>query len=171
MRYRLNNSAFFLMIAALLHISCASTVRLFQQKDIPTTVLNDPALEKKVLVASRSSKFKTAVNAKLRTAFENRPVYVKFTGIGNLQREEIQQYDAVVMLNQCMGQKMDPDVIRFLDGQKEQGKMIVVTTSAAGNRQPKMKGGNFDAVSSASKKSRVDDVAGRVIEKVNVLIE
>ncbi|MBN1996677.1 hypothetical protein JW935_03930 [candidate division KSB1 bacterium] len=62
---------------------------MFPNKDIPSSELNEPTLNKKVPVASRSSEFKQAVNAKLRDAFKDWPVYVKFIGLGNLKNEDV----------------------------------------------------------------------------------
>jgi len=168
---RLNNLFFIILLVSLFQVYCSVPHRVLPQKNMPASELNEPTLDKKVLVASRYSEFKEAIIEKLKEVFKDQPVYIKFVGLGELEKEDAKQYYAVVMINKCMAWQMDRNVIGFLKRYEDQGNMIVLTTSGAGNWLPKMEGRNFDAISSASKKAKVDEVAGQIIDKVNSLIE
>jgi hypothetical protein len=167
----LNTLFFLILIISLFQVYCSVPHRVLPQKDMPASELNEPSLDKKVLVASRYSEFKEAVIEKLKEAFKDQPVYIKFIGLGDLEQEDAKRYNAVVMINKCMAWQMDRNVIGFVKRYKDQGNMIVLTTSGDGNWLPKMEGRNFDAISSASKQANVDKVAGQIIDKVNSFVQ
>ena len=162
---------FIILIISLFQVYCSVPHRVLPQKDMPASELNEPTLDKKVLVASRYSEFKEAVIGKLRDTFKDQPVYIKFIGLGDLEEEDAKQYDAVVMINKCMAWQMDRNVIGFLKRFEDQGNIIVLTTSGDGNWLPKMEERNFDVISSASEKANVDKVADQIIEKVNSFVQ
>lgn len=161
---------FIILVATLFLWQCSVPHRVLPHKDIQPGELNESFLEKKVLIASRSSAFKQAVVEKIKEAFQDKSVYVKFIGLGEIEQEKAEQYGAIVMINTCMSWDMDRSVHGFLDRYQDHSNMIVLTTSGDGNWLPKMKGRNFDVVSSASKKVKVEEVANQIIEKIKALI-
>jgi hypothetical protein len=154
----------------IIQLSCAVPRLLWPQVDIQPYELNAPWLEKKILVASRSSEFKDAVVEKIREAFKDEPVYMRFIGINQLEQEHDADYTAVVLINTCIAWGMDPDVVTFLDHYEGQGNIIVLTTSGDGDWLPDMGGRTFDAISSASEKPRIDGVADEIINKIRLLL-
>ncbi len=163
---------FGVLLASVMQLSCFSVPHLiWPQKDIKVAEVNEPTLEKKVLVASRSSEFKDAVVGKIKEAFKGEPVYIKFIGVELLEKEKAADYDAIAMINTCMSWDMDRNVKGFLKRHEDQSNMIVLTTSGGGDWMPKMKGRNFDAVSAASKKEKVDEVAGDIVGKIRILLQ
>jgi len=144
---------------------CFSVPHLFwPQKDIKTVELNKNSSQK-VLIASRSSEFKDALVDKIKESFKDKPIYIKFIGLEGLKKEKDEKYNAVVMLNTCLSWDMDRNVKSFLKRHKDQSNMIVLTTSGDGNWKPKMKDQSFDAISAASKKENIDQVADIIITK------
>jgi hypothetical protein len=162
---------FVVLIVSLFQIHCSVPHRVLPHKDIQPSELNQPSLDKKILVASRSSEFKQAIVDKIKEAFQEKPVYVKFIGVREIKKEDAAQYHAIVMINTCMSWDMDRSVHGFLDRYKDHSNMIVLTTSGDGGWLPKMKGRNFDAISSASKKVKIDEVANKIIDRINSLID
>jgi len=161
-----------LLSVSIMQVSCFSVPHLFwPQKDIQPTELNEPSLGKKVLVDSRSSEFKDAVVKKIGEAFKDEPIYVKFIGLEQLEKEDGANYAAVVLINKCMSWDMDRNVNAFLKRYKEQSNIIVLTTSGDGGWLPKMKGRNFDAISSASQEDKIDEIADEIISKVRLLLQ
>lgn len=155
-----------IVVAILLQTLGISVPHLFwPKKDIETSELNQPSLEKKVLVASRSSEFKNAIIEKIREEFKNDSVYFKFAGLKKLKGEEADSYNAIVLINTCMAGGMDPIVKRFVKNRKD-NKTIVLTTSGDGVWIPKIKDQSFDAVATASKKDKVDSMAKEIIDKI-----
>lgn len=163
---------FGVLLVSVMQLSCFSVPHLiWPQKDIEISEVNEPALEKKVLVASRSSEFKDAVVGKIKEAFKDEQVYMKFIGVELLEKEKATDYDAIVMINTCMSWDMDRNVKGFLKRHEDQSNMIVLTTSGGGDWMPKMKGRNFDAVSAASKKEKVDEIASNIVDKIRLLLQ
>ena len=172
MRRRLSIFGTILILNIFFQISCVSVPHMIlPQKDIQPGELNEPGLDKKILVASRYSDFKQTIVEKIKTAFQDESVYIKFIGLGQIEEENADQYNAVVMINTCMSWDMDRNVHGFLKRYKDHSNMIILTTSGDGNWLPKMKGRNFDAISSASKKANADEVANEIITKINSRLE
>jgi len=160
-----------LLSLSLIQIACVSVPHLiWPQKDIQPSELNKPSLEKRILVASRSSEFKDTVVNKIRGDFQNESVYMKFIGLEQLEKEDGTNYAAIVMINTCMSWDMDRNVKSFLKRHNDQSNMIVLTTSGDGDWLPKMKEQNFDAISSASKEDNVDVIADKIVNKIRVLL-
>ena len=88
------------------------------KKDIETSELNQTSLEKKVLVASRSSEFKNAIIETIREEFKNDSIYFKFTGLKKLNGEDTDSYNAAILINTCMAGGMDPIAKGFLSSKK-----------------------------------------------------
>lgn len=149
---------------------CYAPQYIFRQRDIQPYEMNMPTQPKKILVASRSTEFKDAVVERIKGSFQGKRVYLKFIGIENLKDENGGDYDAVVILNTCMNWTMDRHVEAFLKRHPYQGNMIILTTSGDGDWLPSMKERTFDAVSSASKIDRVDEIAKRILERVQQLL-
>lgn len=159
-----------LIIICMIQLSCAVPRLLWPQVDIQSYELNDPLLEKRLLVASRSSEFKNAIIEKIRQALEDEPVYMRFIGIDQLQQETEGNYTAIVLINTCIAWGLDPDVEAFLDHHRDQKNVIVLTTSGDGDWLPDMEGRTFDAISSASEKADIDMVAGQIIAKIRLIL-
>lgn len=150
--------------------TCYTPQVIWPQRDILASGQNDPSLQKRVLVASRSSEYKDAVVEKIREAFKNERVYFKFIGIEDLEAENGSDYSAVVMISTCMGWTLDRVVNDFLNRHDDQGNMILLTTSGNGGWVPELKGRNFDAVSAASLMGQIDMVAGYIAGKIQKLL-
>jgi len=165
-------SVVIILAASMMQLSCSAPHYFWPQKNAPMSELNKPSLGKKVLVAARSSEFKDAVVDKVKSAFMGEPVYMKFIGIDQLKKEKSKDYSAMVVINTCMSWGMDRHVKGFLKKHKEdQSRTIVLTTSGDGDWKPKMKEPSFDAISSASKKNKVDEVADEIIAKMRALLQ
>jgi len=78
-----------LLLVSIAQLSCFSVShRIWPQNDIQPNELNESSLEKKVLIASRSSEFKDAIVAKIGKNFKDKPIYVKFIGLDQLKKED-----------------------------------------------------------------------------------
>ncbi|NNL41859.1 MAG: hypothetical protein HKO79_05150 [Desulfobacterales bacterium] len=160
-----------LLFSILLFSGCTAPQYFWPQEDIGFQELNQPTLEKKILIASHNTEFKTNVVNKIKDAFLNKDVYIKISGLENLENEDANQYSAVVLLNTAMGWKADRKVRSFLVRFGKLNHIIVLTTSdtadvtadTGGDRQ-------IDAITSASSKDETEEVANNIINKINTLI-
>ena len=154
-----------------MQLGCSAPHLFWPQEDIKSYELKASSLEKRVLVASRSSEFKDAIVDHIRDAFKDEPVYLKFIGINQLNKEDGSNYAALVLINTTMSWGMDLDVKAFLNRHQDHKHMIVLTTSGDGGWLPKLEGRNYDAISSASRRADVDAVAGTITTKVQRLLQ
>jgi len=152
-------------------VQCGAPHWFWPQKDVSFHEVNDPSLEKSILVASRRSEFKNAIVDRIGDAFRGESVYIKFIGIKQLKEEDGAKYDAVVLINTCMAGSMDRHVKAFIKRHTDQKHMIVLTTSGDGAWLPDMEGRHFDAISSASQKDKIDEVADQIIAKMRSLLD
>jgi hypothetical protein len=160
---------FCILLIGLALTQCSVPRRVWPQKDIAVEEM--PGINgKRVLVASRSSEFKIAVVAKLREKFQMDSIAVKFIGIDGLNDEKAKDYSVVVILNPCIAWGLDRKVDRFLDDNPGQKRIVILTTSGDGGWMPEMTNRSFDAIASASKKDKTDEVAGVIAAKVLTLI-
>lgn len=164
------SSLVILLFLSIMHTGCFVPRLIWPQGDIQQGELNDPSLQKKILVAARSSEFKDAVVNEIRDAFKDKPVYVKFIGIDNLKEEDATDYSAVVLISTCIAWKLDRHVNGFFNRHEHHDNMIVLTTSGDGDWVPDKKGRNFDAISSASQSVKINEVADSIVEKIGSLL-
>ena len=160
----------FILFLALLFCSCTVPQYIWPQKDIGYYEINQPDLEKKILIDSRNSEFKGEIVQRIENAFQNRIVYIKFIGIEGLEFEDANQYSVVVLINTAMGWKIDRKVESFLDRRGEMNSIIVLTTSYGGDILPDTEEHKIDAISSASVKDDTEHIANKIITKINNLI-
>lgn len=154
----------------ILHASCGVPRAIWPQENIQTFELNSPKLDKRVLVAARSSEFKDAVVAKIRDSFMGMPVYVKFIGVDDLEKEKAGSYTAVVLVSTCIAGGFDRHIETFISRESDQRNTIILTTAGDANWKSDKKGRNYDAVTTASIKTDVDKVADEIISKVRALL-
>lgn len=150
---------------------CATTSTVWPQDDIGTFEMKDPSLDRRLLVASRTSDFKDEVVRRIQEDLRDRPVYVKFIGVDNLRREKASDYGAVVIISTCMAWELDREVLRFLKQNPEQGNLILLTTSGDGGWLPDGEGRRYDALSTASEMDDTEDIADAILLRVHVLLD
>jgi len=151
---------------------CSLPHRVVGQDDITAREWNDPSLERRVLIASRSSEFKDEVVERVEGALRQEAgVYVKVVGVDNLAGEDASRYRAVVLVNTCMAWKMDPKIEAFLEKQPRTDRIIVLTTSNTGEWKPGDDEMAYDAVTSASEAYDPGAVADGIVDRVKRLLE
>jgi hypothetical protein len=170
MRKTISSFSILLIAMTAMQMECSVPRRIWPQKDIAADELLGTK-NGRVLVAARSSEFKIAVIAKLRDELKKDSVTVKLVGIDGLQDEKVKDYSAVVILNTCLAWGMDRKVGGFLDDNPDQKHVIILTTSGDGKWMPDMKDQTFDAVATASKEDKTDEVAGILVSKIRALLK
>ncbi len=161
----------FLFSAILLTNGCTVPQYIWPQKDVDFQEVNHSSLENKILIASRKSEFKSEVVKRIENAFKNQTVYIKIIGIEGLKNENAKKYSAVVLLNTAMAWEIDRKARYFLDKYKDMNSIIVLTTSGGGDVLPDAEEYQIDAVTSASGKDETEDVANKIINKIEKLIK
>ena len=125
--------------------------------------------EIKLLIAKRESEFKSAVAEKVKQEIEKANVTVELVNIKQLKKKSIDEFDAVVILNEVRAWHLNRHTKSFLrkldDSQRE--KVIMVSTAAT---DWKTKQKNIDAVTVASEVSNVKPVAKDIVKKILIFL-
>jgi hypothetical protein len=157
----------FLILIMLSLSSCFSVPHLLlPKKDVSSREITVPNTRYRVLITSSSGEFKEGLIDTLIQELVADTIAVRVTRLKNLKKIKTIDYAAVVLINSCWSWDMDRNVKKFLKLYPDDRHIIVVTTSGAGNWQPKQKTKNCDAISTASQIERitplVQDIFGRI---------
>jgi hypothetical protein len=136
-----------------LHFSM-STARAFE--------VNDPRSSPRVLIASQGSEFKDAIVARVVEQLKARAAYVRVIDVSALPGIDDGEWNAIVVLHTWEMRKPPREVQAFVDRARGSGKLVVLTTSGAGD----FKIDGVDAMSSASvvadAPSRAEDIRAKL---------
>jgi hypothetical protein len=124
--------------------------------------VNDPQATPRVLIATQGSTFKDAVVAGVIEHLKARASYVKVIDVSALTAVNERDWNAIVIVHTWEMRKPPPEAKAFVERAGDSGKLVVLTTSGAGDFR--MDG--IDAISSASvmadAPARVADVGVRL---------
>jgi len=172
MERRFALSGVLLVFISIMQLSCSTFQYLWPWGGVQISELNNPSLEKKILVASRRSEFKDALVGKIKEAFKDELIYVKFTGVEHLEKENGDDYSAVVVIvDSCMNWRVDSYIKVFLRRYKNQSDTIILSTFSYDYGEPQTRRYNLDAISSASEMHKTDEVAGKIIARTRSLLQ
>lgn len=125
--------------------------------------------EIKLLVAKRESEFKNAVAEKVKLEIEKANVTVELIDIKPLKKKNIDDFDAVIIINEVRAWHLNSHTRRFLKklDSTQREKVIMVSTAAT---DWKTKEKDIDAVTVASEMSNVNSVAKDIVKKVLIFL-
>lgn len=92
-------------------------------------------------------------------------------GINRLEKENAEQYAAVVVINTSMGWEIDYKVESFLKKYGDLDHIIVLTTSDGGDVAANTQNRRIDAISAASIKEAIAPVAQQIISGIEALLK
>ena len=160
-------SAFLLLALLGLMGGCAAPQRFWPQEDMVGSETSEPDGGQVVLIASRSSDFKTMLVAKLHERLAAEGLPQKTIGVKGLCQVDAADYRAVVVISTCLAWGLDHDVQIFLDRQKTGENIILLTTSGDGAWLPDKDDNDYDALSAASKMTSVEAVVREIMERIH----
>ncbi len=128
-----------------------------------------PDREIKLLIAKRESEFKNAVAEKVKLEIEKANVTVELINIKLLKKKSIDDFDAVVIINEVRAWHLNRHTKSFLGklDSTQREKVIMVSTAAT---DWKTKEKDIDAVTVASETSNVNSVAKDIVKKILILL-
>ncbi len=137
---------------------------------VDTIESGDRATEQsRVLIATQNSDFKQAVIQAIRDTLENNSSYIKVIDVKKLQYESTEDYDAVILLNECMAGRPDPRVESFIDDAPEKEKLVVLITGRLDSWKPESP--RVDAMSSASIMTQAPTIGQLIAKKAMAIIK
>jgi hypothetical protein len=124
--------------------------------------VNETSSEQRLLIATQGSGFKDAIVAGIVERLRQRRIFIRVIDASALSDVNDSEWDAVVVLHTIEYGKAPAPAQAFVDRAGDAGKVVVLSTSGAGDF--KIKG--IDAISSASRMTdvpaRVDELLGRI---------
>lgn len=149
------------------HLGCFSVPHLVgKKKDIQSQEMIKPDCRGTVLIGSRKSEFKDAVIAYILKQFKDDSLCFKIEGLDNIENEDSDKYTVIVLMNRCMSWGLDYSVTDFLKKNNKHPHIIVLTTAANENWEPKWKKVAFDGITAASESSKVEQTAHEIVKKI-----
>jgi hypothetical protein len=138
-------------------------------KTVDTIETGDKTTVKsKVLIVTQKSRYKGEVVSEIKKALAENVFYIKVVDIKWLPNESVDDYSAIVILNQCMAGRPDPRVEIFIDNIQAKNKLVLLTTGRLDSWKPESP--EVDAITSASTMSETGVVARTIADKVMVII-
>ncbi len=125
--------------------------------------------ERRVLIAAQSSEFKDAVIAKITNALEQDLGYLKMIDVTKLADESADDYNAIVIVNTCVAYRLHGSASNFLENVQDRGKIILLTTAADERKEYRPE--RVDAITSASRMNKADEIADAIVVKVRAVLE
>lgn len=134
-------------------------------RKIDSFEVNKPILNNKILVVSEGSDFKNTLLETIVTKIENDSTYIKIIHTSDINSIESNEWDRIVIINTCVANKLGKHVNLFLANHTNDVPTIMVITAGDGSWQPANL--NVDAISTASRLSRMEAVTDSVINYLN----
>jgi hypothetical protein len=119
----------------------------------------------KVLIAGEDSEFKRNVVTRVIEILGTEECFFRVIGLNQIQEQETEQYDAIILITAYRAGRLDRRVTRYLSKDPQKAKTILFYTGESDDPMPEKNKPNIqvDAVSSASKDSRVDERAAQLV--------
>jgi hypothetical protein len=139
----------------------------YSMSTAPAFEVNSPQSSPRVLIATQGSKFKDAVVAGVVEQLKARAAYVKVIDISALPGVDDGEWSAVVILHTWEMGKPPNEVQAFVDRARGSGKLVVLSTSGAGDSRIE----GLDAISSASVVADAASRAEDILVKLDAILE
>lgn len=120
----------------------------------------------RVLIATQGSRFKDAVVSGVVDHLRARKANLRVIDVSDLPAVRTGEWDAIVVIHTWEMRRPPPAVEAFVDGMPDRRKLVVLTTSGAGDF--KMDG--IDAISAASRMEDVSDRVARLSARVDAVL-
>jgi hypothetical protein len=135
---------------------------------VKTAVFGDTVnYDHRVLIATQLSAFKKAVVSEIVDKLERDGCFIKVIDLTSLKDESPGVYDAIVIVNACIGWRPNPVVETFLEETEVRRNVVLLTTA---HSRCESRSAGVDALTSASMVSTSCAVAQSVVEKVQNLL-
>lgn len=136
---------------------------------IETQVINDHALEKKLLIASQGSDYKNTLTSQVADYFKEQRIYIKILDLSKLTDVSIDNWDAVLIVCTTEGWKIPKPAVSFLEKLRSYEKIVMLQTSGDGALTSK-KFPQIDTVTSASEEKDLGKKSRLLIEKIGAVL-
>ncbi len=127
--------------------------------------LNDPGLEKRLLIVTQESPFKKALTEDIVNRIKGEPVYIRVIDVTELNGVDPTTWTAMVVMHTWEIGEPEEHAAAFVT-RAPRRNTIVITTSGGGDQMI----AGVDGITAASKMEDVSRLAATVVDRINALI-
>lgn len=133
-------------------------------KNIKTVTIGDANAKVKILICSKKTEYKEELIADLTGKMEKMGYYIKVTGLNKLKREKIENYSALILLNDLEMGKLNLNVQKYITKHSDSKKIILFTTAGSPEEwSPETK---IHAITTASETTNITTMSARILARV-----
>jgi len=129
--------------------------------------INTPNAPVHILIATQGSEFKNRVTETLIAQLNHDSIYVMVIDVSRLDSIQEGEWNVIVLMHTWENWEPQPDAEQFVNRVVDKRKLIVLTTSGAGDNQ--MDG--IDGIASASKLDTSDQTTGQIITRIKEILK
>jgi hypothetical protein len=130
--------------------------------------VGNPNASIKVLIASQGSEFKEDLSRKIIKKLENDSIYISVIDCTTLEKENAEDWQAILIMHTTKAHKIPRYVSTFLEGLSDYSNLVLISTSGGGDEV--ITEFEVDAISTASSRSLTDTITGLAISKINNIL-
>ncbi len=138
------------------------------QKKAKAYEVNSPDLNKKVLIATQGSGFKSKVVSNIVEELKDKSVYIKVIDVGNLPETNTEEWNSIVILTSIQMGQMGNGVDEYLSGKNNYDKILLINLGSVNNYS--LEYDNLDSISSASKNENIDTLTEKILTHIKALL-
>jgi len=124
--------------------------------------INDTRMENQILIASQGSEYKNRMVADIVSSFYYDSIYIKIVDATDLGKENVVDWDAIVILHTWEIGEPPIAVTEFIDKTVDRNKLVVIATSGSGTEQIE----GVDGISSASLMYEIPIHVQQVVDRI-----
>jgi len=155
------NGIISLSIIIILFAMSTTYVYKHYPRKIDSFEVNNFVLNTKILIASQGSEFKITLLNNIVDKIDNDSTYIKVIDVSLLNELEPNNWNAVIIINTCIADKINKDVSQYLA--KSQNEIPIVLFITAGDGRWKPNNLSVDAISSASRMSKIEKLTQEIL--------
>jgi len=141
-----------------------SYVIINQQGVIEPFQVGTDNAENRILIASQGSEFKNNLVDKIIVQLEGNQNYLSIIDVTALGNENDEEWDAILIIHTLQIHEMPEEAITFLSEVEDISKVMLVSTSGAGD--DRVEGFDVDAISSASRETVIPIIVKWIIKNL-----
>ena len=139
---------------------------MYSQGVIEPFEAGEKASLEKILIASQGSDYKNMFVEKVIEKLKNDSLFIKVIDVTEIEKENIDDFKAVLIINSIEMYDMQENAKGFLSGANNK-KVIMLATSGNGAMGPK--DNSIDAITTASSLESIDEKVDEVINRLKEL--
>lgn len=156
------------LLTIILSILWIGYTRKYSMKTATGFEINNPDLDKKILIGTQGSEYKDALVKKLTDVLKEREVYIKVIDDLILKQTNPDDWDVAILIHTTEMWKIAEGARDFLKRSKDLNKVILITTSGEGDW--KQEEFEVEAITSASEMSDIDSIVEKTIKKTDKIL-